>query len=594
MKYTVNGNNDYNFGVVKEVLKRRGVEDVDLFLNLSDEVLEPLENYDNMQEGFELLITHIEKENHIHILIDTDVDGLTSAAHLFLYIDDICKDLGRNPKVTYHINEGKLHGIDPDDRKITKSIDLLVVPDAGSSDKEAIEEMYKRGKEVLIIDHHNLEEENTLTTEAVLINPQSSKKVKNKNISGAGVVHKFCQYVDSKLSVNHADKYLDLVALGNIADMIDLREPETKYLIDKGLSNVNNEFIQALMDANAFMMQGHLTPTTIGWNIAPSLNATIRVGKPKERLDMFEALIGVERFEHYKTKTVDEMQSLQTTMARVCGNVKGRQDRAVKKSLEEIMDVVKRGRLDENKILIVDVTGILDKNYTGLVANKLASSFKRPILLLQEWVDDSVTEDGKKSKKTFGGSGRNYDRHTIKDLQVYLQDTGLFDMVAGHDNAFGVRIDADKIPKLIEMANKDLVDAVQETKHVVDFEIPMHKLTPSLIKEVADARGLWGKGIREPLFAITDIRVSSKDVELHGTRGKTIRFKKKDITFESRFANEDKYNNFILKSRVGMNLTKDLNYTIIGKFKMGEYNDKEFPVVEIVTYDVREEDLIVF
>lgn len=586
MEYTVEGDNSYQTDIVATILKRRGINDIKTFLNLTDKVLEPIENYENMEKGYLLLRKHIEKDSKIHILIDTDVDGLTSAAHIFLYMQKIAKELDVTPEVTYHINHGKKHGIDLKDKKLKlNKIDLLIIPDAGSSDRKQVEECYDKNVEVLIIDHHKLEIDNVLSTKAVLINPQSSPNVKNKNISGVGVVYKFCKYIDGVMGLDYADGYLDLVALGNVADLIDLREFETKYLVDKGLNNIQNEFIKELADKNSFMMDGHVNPTTVGWNISPSLNATIRVGKPKERLDMFEALIGIKKEIPYKTSKVEEIHTLQKTMARVCGNVKARQDREVKKNLKAIENKIKTEGLDKNKILIVNVTGILDNNYTGMVANKLASRYKKPAILLQEKKDNL---------KVFGGSGRNYGKFAIKDLNKYLSGTGFFNMCAGHDNAFGVEIDKAKVSPCISYINENLKEVKEDDHFIVDFEIPMHKLNKKIVRQVGNARDLWGKGVQEPLFAITDIRINSKDVELYGTRGKTIRFKKKDITFQRKFANENIYNKFTMKQRKGINVSKDLNYTVIGKLKVKEYNGKEYLQVDIVDYNVKKEDNILF
>lgn len=594
MKYIIDGENNYQLALVPDILERRGVKDVNKLLNLDKNVLEPVRHYENLDAGRDLLFKHLEKGGKIHLLIDTDVDGLTSSGFMYLYIKDLCDKYGFEPEVTYHINEGKKHGIDKNDTKLKpKKIDLLIVPDAGSSDKEGVEWLIENGVEVLVIDHHNLEEENILGTEAVLINPQTSPRVENKNISGVGVVYKFCKYLDELGGTQFADEYLDLVALGNIADLIDMREPETKFLVDKGLANVKNEFIKELISKNEYMMGGHMTPTTIGWNISPSLNATIRVGKPKERLDMFEALIGVQKEIPYKTAKKDEVHSLQMTMARVCGNVKGRQDRAVKASLKVIQDKIESEGLDRNQVLMVNVTGILDKSYTGLVANKLASAYKKPIILLQERKVE--LKEGEEDRGViFGGSGRNYDKHPIKDLQVYLLSTGFFDMVAGHDNAFGVEIQASRVQGFFEHSNKELADVKVEKLFIVDYEIPMHELTSRMIKEVAEARGVWGKGVHVPIFAITNIRVNSKDVELHGTRGKTIRFKKNDISFNLKYANEEKFDKFRMKAKQGINVNKDLNYTIIGKFDIQESNGRQFLQVDIIDYSVKKEDLIVF
>lgn len=585
LKYEIQGNNDYHGDIIRTILERRGVENVSEFLNLTDDVVEPLENYERMQEGYDLLFKHINKDGNIHIIIDPDVDGLTSAGFMVMYLQDLEKHLGRDIKVTYHINKDKKHGILLEDKELKLSkIDLLIVPDAGSNDVKQVDKCYEKNVDVLILDHHEVGNDNDKLTKAVLINPHSSPKVKNKNISGVGVVYKFCKFVDDFLDVDFADKYLDLVALGNVADAINLREPETRYLVMKGLENINNEFLKEIAERSAFMINGEVNITALGWNIAPSLNATVRVGKPKEVKDMFEALIGVQKEIEYKTKGETEIHSLQKTMARVCSNVKGRQDRAVKKSVETINQKIKDERLDGNMILIVDVTGLLDTSYTGLVANKLASWYKKPTLLLQRVGDTEM----------FGGSARNCRNPYIADLNAYLTETGFFEMCQGHSNAFGVRIEPSKIKPLVEFANNDLKNIEVTDNYTVDFEIPLGRLDKSLVTTIGNAKDVWGGGIDEPVFAITNVRVNSRDIELKGTRAKDIEFKRKDITFAKRFANEDVFDEFTLKPKRGFNTGRDLNYTLIAKLKTREWQGKIYPRIEIIDYKVKEDKEIIF
>lgn len=586
IKYDINGDNNYSGDILETLLEKRGIEDVKRFLKVDETSLESLENYENMQEGYELLMKHLKAENNIHIIIDPDVDGLTSSATTVQCLRDICVSLGLEGNVTWHSNKGKKHGIllDDKDLKLDK-IDLLIVPDAGASCREAVIECYKNDVEVLILDHHELQDVNVLDTEAILINPHSSPKIKNKNISGVGVVYKFFKFVELQLGMRFVDKYLDLVALGNIADQMPLQELETRHLVNQGLDNINNEFIKELAEKQSFSMNGRINITTISWYISPLLNATIRVGKPKEIKDMFEALIGVQREVKYKRKGEIEYHSLQKTMARVCGNVKARQDRQVKKSVELIQEEIKAKELDKSKIIMLDVSNTLDKNYTGLVANRLADYYKRPILLLQERSDKT---------SEYGGSARNYSKFEVEKLKDYLLETKFFNMCAGHQGAFGINIDKDKVEDCLKFINEDLKHIEISDNYQVDFEIPFHKLTKSMIKQIGSNRDLWGNGVDEPLFAITDVRANSRDIELRGTRAKTLAFERKDIGLYKRFVNEKYHDSFTLKPKQGMNINRDLNYTVIGKLKYEGYKGKNYPKIEIVDYAVKKESKIVF
>lgn len=108
-------------------------------------------------------------------------------------------------------------------------------------------------------------------------------RISNKTLSGVGVVHKFClaysRIYDIKEEV--CNYYLDLVALGMIADSMDMRNFETRYYALEGLKeeNIHNLFIKELAEQNKEEMKLGYTLNNIGWVIAPKINGTIRYGK---------------------------------------------------------------------------------------------------------------------------------------------------------------------------------------------------------------------------------------------------------------------------------------------------------------------------
>jgi single-stranded-DNA-specific exonuclease len=92
------------------------------------------------------------------------------------------------------------------------------------------------------------------------------------------MVYKFCCYIDELLNVDYAENFVDLVALGMIADMMDMRDFETKHLINIGLENVRNPYFNAMVKKNEFSLGTNLTPIGIAFYVAPYVNATIRMG----------------------------------------------------------------------------------------------------------------------------------------------------------------------------------------------------------------------------------------------------------------------------------------------------------------------------
>lgn len=489
-------------------------------------------------------------------------------------------DLG--VEATYSTHMGKEHGITP------KAIegyefDLLIVPDAGTNDVEMCQQLKEQDIDVIILDHHKIEVENPY---ACVINNQDGY-YPNPTLSGVGIVYKFCKEFDKMYGFDFADYYLDLVALGVIGDSMDLRNLETRYLTLKGLElmGTNNEFIKEIIIEQAFSIGDELTMHGVGWYVAPLINGLIRGGSYEEKIRLFEALAGFKAEVEYKPRKsaknpnpVVEIQTLQKAMVRVCKSVKGKQDREIKKSVEKVMQKIEEDGIGEDKIIVLDVTDILSQTLTGLVANKLASQFKRPVVLLR---------DKKEDESMFGGSCRNYSRFAIDDLQTFLMETGYFDGVKGHSNAAGVSILKENVNGLREHVGEKLENVTLEDYYHVDFELPVGQLKEKHVLQVGQWKSCWANTLQEPTFAITDIYVNSDEIKLLGEKKNIIKFDvtrgNNKIAFIKRFASENLYNQIIHRSNRGLaGGTKKLKLTVIGKFTINSFNDKQYPQVEIV------------
>lgn len=176
---------------------------------------------------------------------------------------------------------------------------MLIIPDAGSNQYDLHEKLQERGIDTLILDHHECERESNV---AIVINNQLSSKYQNKSFSGVGIVYKFCQALDDKLGIRLADDFLDLVAIGNIGDVMDLREPETRYYVKKGLKQIKNPLIQEIVDRQKFFLNGNINIHFTGFSIVPFINATIRYATMDEKIDMMKALLGSQESVYYSRK----------------------------------------------------------------------------------------------------------------------------------------------------------------------------------------------------------------------------------------------------------------------------------------------------
>lgn len=571
---------------LERILTQDGVEDIYEFLHVNKSHTHDPFLLKNMERGIDLL--HKKLDKTIFIKRDPDVDGYTSAAYLRGFINDISP----NTKIICTTSYQKEHGIFMEDIKnIAEDIGLIIIPDAGSSSVNECKEITEKyGIPILIIDHHEIDKD--IEKYATLINCMD-REYPNNTLSGVGVVHKFCLAYASKYGIKEevCDYYLDLVSLGLIADSMDMRNLETRYYALEGLKEENrhNLLIKELALKYADEMKLGFTLESVGWVIAPKINGLIRYGTPEEQNDLFRALCGEKEDREYQPrkprgtpkdapKPPIEIHSLQKTMARVCGNAKSRQDKAVRDYMKLLDNAIQSQQLDKNSVIIVDATDIIDKKtVTGLVANKLTEKYHRPIVILKS-----------KDENLYGGSGRGYDKGIIDDFRTFLNETGVFNC-AGHDNAFGVSLLKEDLNKAIDLCNEKLKLDDLVTIHEVDYEVKAENLSLKAILKVAESYEIWGKGVPEPTFVITNIQIPAKDIIGYGDNKGFIKFHYNGIDYVKKYCCKGEWEVMTLRDRnvLGEN-KKVLHMTIIGNFVLNEWNEQRYPQVKIKYFESEE------
>ena len=485
------------------ILLNRGIENWKQYLNLSEDCTHDFNLLDNIDKAVGCFINHIEKKSRIHIIVDSDVDGYTSASMVYRYI----KHLGEDINVTYSLHTKKQHGIS-EDVEIPKDCELLIIPDAGSNDIEQCKELVEKGIDVIILDHHICDKENDF---AIVVNNQMCD-YPNKNFCGAGIVYKFLKAIDDELWEDYADKMLDIVALGNISDVMDMRECETRYYVDLGLSKIRSKLFKALIEKQSYSMNGVVNITSVQFYVTPILNSMIRVGSAEDKDLLFRAFIETDEVFKYKKRgeTEESDEDIYTRAARLCYNAKNRQGKEVQKGVDAIDELIQEKEIYKDKVMFINVSDILGETLTGLVAIKIAEKYNRPCLLLRR---QKVREDG---SLYYGGSCRNFDNSPIESLKDFLDSTGTFEFVQGHDNAAGISIPRENVTKSIELCNERLTDVDFQKYFNVDFDMECDDLSVAFIKAIDEMKDIFGQGIKEPLVHIKNIPIWSENFFVMG------------------------------------------------------------------------------
>lgn len=232
------------------------------------------------------------------------------------------------------------------------------------------------------------------------------------------MVYKFCSYIDSLIGKEpYADLFLDLVALGEIADVMNLQAFEVKRLIEKGLSNIRNPYFKGMVSKNTFSLGETITPMGVAFYIAPYVNATIRVGTQEEKLLLFESMLDFKAYDlipSTKRGCKGQLETRVDQACRTCGNVKNRQTKSRDNNLEIVETIIQENKLLNNKVLVIQIPkdNSIDKNLTGLIANVLMDKYKRPVLLLNQ--------TNRENEEWWEGSGRGYDKSKLSDFRSLL------------------------------------------------------------------------------------------------------------------------------------------------------------------------------
>ena len=570
---------------VEQVLANRGIypEHVDHYINTTDEDILPPGLIANIREGAQMLIKHDSQNDKVLIQIDSDCDGYTSAATLINYLNCLFPGFVQN-NVLYRIHTGKQHGIIP--TSIPKDVKLVIAPDSSSNDYEEHKELFEKGIDVLVIDHH---EADAVSEYACVINNQLCD-YPTKSLSGVGMVYKFCSYIDELLNADYADQFLDLVALGRGADMMDLRDFETRHLITQGLSQIRNPYFKAMVAKQEYSLKNEVTPFGVAFYIAPYVNATIRMGTQDEKLMLFESMLdyrGYELIPSTKRGCKGQTETRVEQACRNCTNIKNRQTKARDAALETIEHIIEEKNLLENKILAIKLDSFsADKNLTGLIANQLMAKYQRPVLLLNKTVEEIKCFGTKGEEITlldvsWEGSGRGYDKSKFDNLREFLKESGLVMYAEGHANALGVGIKDLNFDTFVNYSNRALAEFDFTPCYKVDFIFQGADFKGNDILEIAELKSLWGQGVEEPLVALENINLHAGNVELmSANKSPTLKITLPNGTSLIKFkSSKEEFETFNSKSGC-------ITINVVGKCERNIWNGIAKPQIIIEDYEI--------
>lgn len=464
-----------------------------------------------MDLAVKTIIAAMKTQDKITIYGDYDADGLTATAVLLHFFSDL--GIPVTSYVPNRLEEGYGLNSEAIEQISRNGTGLIITVDCGISGAREIDLAKGLGLEVVVSDHHQMSGESRLN--CPVINPhQPDCPFPFKDLAGVGLAFFLAVAIRAVLRDQGWFKgrpepdlreYLDLVALGTIADRVPLLG-QNRMLVRGGIRRMADSRwpgIRAMMDV-ASVKSSEISSDDLAFRLAPRLNAPGRLGDSDAGLRIL---------------TVTEDQEAKELALKV--NVEnGRRQRLEQSILDRIEDMIRsEGRIADRRTLLLWGEN-WHQGVLGIVASRLVERYHRPSLVIG--VKDGIAT----------GSGRSIDGFNL--YQALSRLRLLFHKFGGHAYAAGFRLDEENLEILKrdleglaenEMTDEDLVPTIE-----VDSDLHLKEIGHEMIGQIT-ALSPFGEKNPEPVFRARSLHVSGSRVV--GERHLKLRVRQGETTLEA-------------------------------------------------------------
>ena len=413
-------------------------------------------------------------ENYEQILIygDYDADGMTSASIL----KEALEELGAECQV--YLPNRFTDGYGPNQSVYKyfieqQGVSLIVTVDNGVAGYEAIAYAQEMGVDVVVTDHHSLPSE--LPKAYAIVHPEHPEgNYPFKHLAGCGVAFKLACALLEQVQV----EFLDLVAIGTIADMVSLTD-ENRVMVQYGLSllkQTERVGLQELLKVAGVDTQT-LNEETIGFQIAPRLNALGRLDDPNPAIELLTG------FDEEEVVDIAQMIDAKNTER--------------KEVVQTIYEQAKTMIRSDKKVQVLAAEG-WNPGVLGIVAGRLLEELSQPVIVL-------TIQDG-----TAKGSARSVEAVNI--FEALNDHRDLFLAFGGHSGAAGMTLPAENLERLSdvleEFIEKGNIDLSSKPSLVLDEELQLAELSLDTVKTL-EKLAPFGMDHAKPTFYLKDFQVES-------------------------------------------------------------------------------------
>ncbi len=466
-----------------QLLINRGISDSDSalsFLNLRlADMIDPM-LFKGMDDALMLIREAADNKDRIAIFGDYDADGLTATALLYNFFSSL--DLPVSYYIPNRLEEG--YGLN---KKAVETIGksgtgLIITVDCGTSHERETAFAQSLGMKVVVTDHHQVPD--NFRSNCPVINPhQPGCPFPFKDLAGVGVGFFLAVAVRADLRERgwfktrpepDLKEYLDLVALGTVADRVRLMG-QNRILVNSGVETLTGTRwagMKALKEV-ADLQDSEIVAEDLAFRLAPRLNAPGRLGNPD---------IGIQ------VLTSTDPIAAKNLALRINADNSKRQE-IEKEIFDRVEDMIERaGGIGERRTLFLGAED-WHKGVLGIVASRLVDKYYRPSLVFN--VRDGLAV----------GSGRSIDGFNL--FRALSQFSQLFEKFGGHAHAAGFTLKTESLKALEEdleslacemLGDEDLVPVID-----IDAELPFQDITPETVHQLRSLSP-FGEGNPEPVF----------------------------------------------------------------------------------------------
>ncbi|NCC23771.1 MAG: single-stranded-DNA-specific exonuclease RecJ [Deltaproteobacteria bacterium] len=496
--------------ILARILSLRGLtstEDIRRFLCPNLSLLKPLEEWPGLLEGARSLAMALEERGALVVWGDYDVDGVTATA----LVRDFC---ARRGVVAKHFlpcrDDGyglSVHGIE---NLAEAGAKVLLTVDCGTNALEPIARAKELGLFVAVTDHHAPGPE--LPPADVLINPLVLDWP-SKSLAGVGVVFFLAAALNRLLPGPVVDmrQFLDLVALGTVADVVSLKG-QNRILVKNGqllLKDSPRPGIRALKRVCGMETDASVGTGSIGFGLAPRLNAAGRLDDPEMALDLI--LSEDEAAAGRMARKLDVLNS----------NRRAEEARILDEARVQAMGQTALGRAG-----FVLYGPDWHQGVIGIVASRIVEEFHVPTIVL------TANHEGLK------GSGRSAGDFDL--FQGLTRCSELLTRFGGHRHAAGCSLPPERLEAFEGLFSEVVLEQLGRrpgpSEIVLDMALPFQDITPVLLDEI-ELMQPFGPGNPRPVFRsgwleVRDSRLLGRD-RLH--LGLTLRDPECGTTMQAQF-----------------------------------------------------------